>query len=122
MGETYYDQVLEICQDLLDRRYEMNSAHPGGASFEKVAKVYVRMASVHEKRKDFVNAKEMYNKALTEDNNKFTRNALRELERAQEKDEKESYIDPVKAEEHREKGHEFFKAQKFPEAKAEYDE
>eukprot|EP00438_Fugacium_kawagutii_P017397 Skav229236 [mRNA] locus=scaffold2154:35724:40914:+ [translate_table: standard] len=71
-----------------------------------------------------------YNKALTEDNNKQTRNALREAERAKaqggmlviihfctmvpyisipssskEKFEKAKYLDPQKAEEHREKGH-----------------
>merc|ERR550537_1371439 len=80
------------------------------------------MASVFEKKKDFAKAKEMYNKALTEDNNRQTRNALRELERIREKHEKEAYLDPVKAEEHREKGNEFFKANKYPDAKAEYDE
>jgi len=122
MGSEHWDKVLENCQDLLTRRYEINSANPGGASFEKVAKVYVRMASIYEKKKDFPNAKEMYQKALTEDNSRHTRNALRELERAQEKYEKESYLDPAKAEEHREKGNEFFKAQKYPDAKAEYDE
>jgi stress-induced-phosphoprotein 1 len=122
MGEQYYDKVLEVCQDLLNRRYEINTANPGGASFEKVAKIYCRMASVYEKRKDFVNAKEMYNKALTENNDRHTRNALRELERIQEKHEKDSYLDPAKAEEHREKGNEFFKAQDWANAKNEYDE
>merc|ERR1712190_535898 len=95
---------------LITRRYEINSANPGGASFEKVAKVFNRMAAVCEKRKQFDQAIEYYNKALTEDNNRQTRNALRDLERAKEKYEKESYIDPEKAEEHREKGNEFFKA------------
>jgi len=122
MGEQYYDKVLETCKDLIARRYEINSANPGGASFEKVAKVLNRLASVHEKRKEFDQAIEYYNKALTEDNNRQTRNALRELERAKEKFEKESYIDPAKAEAHREKGNEFFKAQDWVNAKAEYDE
>jgi stress-induced-phosphoprotein 1 len=107
---------------LIERRYEINSANPGGASFEKVAKVLNRLASVHEKRKQFDQAIEYYNKALTEDNNRSTRNALRELERMKEKFEKEAYLDPVKAEEHREKGNEFFKAQKWAAAKSEYDE
>jgi stress-induced-phosphoprotein 1 len=122
MGADYYDKVLKDSQDLLDRRYDINSANPGGASFEKVAKVMVRMASVYEKRKDFEKAKEMYQKAMTEDNNRYTRNALRELERAQEKYERESYLDPKKAEEHREKGNEYFKATDWAKAKSEYDE
>merc|ERR1712190_326699 len=107
---------------LITRRYEINSANPGGASFEKVAKVFNRLAAVCEKRKQFDKAIEYYNKALREDNNRQTRNALRELERAKDKFERESYIDPAKAEEHREKGNEFFKSQNWAEAKKEYDE
>jgi len=122
MGQEYYDKVLESCKDLVTRRYEINSANPGGASFEKVAKVFSRMASVYEKRKQYDDAIEYYNKALTEDNNRHTRNALREVERAKEKWEKESYLDPVKAEEHRQKGNEFFKEQNWASSKAEYDE
>lgn len=122
MGPEYYDKVIENCKTLLEKRYDMNSALSGGASFEKVAKVYVRMASVYEKKKDFAQAREMYNKALTEDNNRHTRNALRELDRIQEKAEKEAYLDPVKAEEAREKGNEFFKANDMANAKVQYDE
>merc|ERR1719502_771272 len=80
------------------------------------------MAAVYEKKKDFVQAREMYNKALTEDNNRHTRNALRELDRIQEKAEKEAYLDPAKAQEHREKGNEFFKEMKWANAKVQYDE
>merc|ERR1719343_1997549 len=108
MGE--YDKVLECCQDLITRRYEINSANRGGASFEKVAKVYNRMASVREKQKRFDEAIEFYNKALTEDNNRATRNALRDCERIKEKTEKEAYFDEGKAEEHNEKAKEYFKA------------
>jgi len=125
MGKTspeYYDKVLTSCQDLLDRRYEINSANPGGASFEKAAKVITRMATVHEKRKEWDKAMELYDKALTEDANRSTRNAKRECERLKEKFEKDSYLDPKKAEEHREKGNEFFKAQDWASAKREYDE
>lgn len=122
MGPDHYDKVIADCEELLAKRYEMNSALPGGASFEKVAKVYSRMASTYEKRKDWENARTMYEKALTEDNNRNTRNALRDMERAQEKYEKESYLDPAKAEESNELAKECFKSGKMPEAKAHYDE
>jgi len=122
MGEEHWDSVLKTCEDLITRRYEINSANPGGASFEKVAKVLNRMASVHEKRKQFDQAIELYQKALTEDNNRQTRNALRDLERAKEKFEREAYLDPEKGEEHRQKGNEYFKEQNWAGAKAEYDE
>merc|ERR1712032_8336 len=88
----------------------------------KVAKVYCRMASVYEKRKEFDQAIEMYNKALTEDNSRFTRNALREIEKTKADYEKNAYINPEKAEEHRQKGNEYFKEQEWAKAKGEYDE
>lgn len=122
MGLEYYPKVLTTCQDLVDRRYEINSSNSGGASFEKVAKVYCRMASVYEKQKDYDKAIEMYNKALTEDNSRHTRNALREAERAKDKHEKEQYLDAGKAEEHRERGNECFKKKDWVGAKSEYDE
>merc|ERR1719305_1408558 len=94
----------------------------GGANSEKIAKIYCRMASCYAKQKLFDKAIEMYNKALVEDNNKTVRNGLRDTERMKEQHEKDAYLDPAKAEEHREKGNEFFKANKYPEAKVEYDE
>mmetsp|Transcript_50554 Transcript_50554/g.82006 ORF Transcript_50554/g.82006 Transcript_50554/m.82006 type:complete len:243 (+) Transcript_50554:1-729(+) len=80
------------------------------------------MASVHERKLEFADAIEMYNKSLCEDNNRVVRTSLRELTKAKEKHEKESYIDPAKAEEHREKGNEYFKEKKYADAKKEYDE
>jgi len=122
MGEEYFDKVLETCSDLLVRRYEINSINPDGASFAKVAKVYARMAVVYEKRKQYDEAIEYYRKALTEDNSRSVRNSLREVERAKEKWQKDSYIDPEKAEEHRERGNELFKQEDWHGAKLEYDE
>jgi len=121
-GEENYEKVLEVCRDLITRRYEINSAHPGGASFEKVAKVYNRMGSVLEKQKKYKEAVEMYNKSLMEDNQRHTRNAIREAERTMEKYEKEQYLDASKGDEHREKGNECFKAKDWAGAKKEYDE
>ena len=122
MGEEKYDSVLETGMHLISRRLEINTANPGGASSEKVAKVFCRMASVHERRNEYNQAIEMYQKALTEDSSRVTKNALREVERAKEKFENESYLDTVKADEHRVKGNEFFAAKDWAAAKAEYDE
>lgn len=122
LGPDNYDKVMEICKDLVNRRYEINSANPGGGSFEKVAKVLNRMASIHEKRKEFDQAIELYSKSLTEDNTRQTRNALRDCQTIKEKSEKEAYLDSGKAEEHREKGNAFFKDKDYASAKKEYDE
>lgn len=119
---AYYDKVLETCRDLAVRRYEINSANPGGGSFEKVAKVFCRMAAVYEKRKQYDEAIEMYQKALLDDNSRQTRNSLREVERAKEKFEKDSYMDSAKAEEANEKAKECFKNQDWVNAKKNYDD
>jgi stress-induced-phosphoprotein 1 len=120
MGE--FDQCMATCQAVLDKRYEMNGELAGGASFEKIAKVYNRMAACLQRQKKFDEAIDFYNKALTEDNNKQTRNALRECERIKEKHLADAYLDPALAEQHKEKGNELFKAQKYPDAKKEYEE
>jgi len=107
---------------VLERKYELNSALPGGASFEKTGKVLNRLASCYQKQQKYELAVETYNRSLAEDNNKNTRNAVRECEREKQKFEKESYIDTEKGELHKQKGNELFKEGKWVEAKAEYDE
>ena len=111
-----------LLKSVIERRYEMNSAFPGGASYEKCAKALNRLASVYLKQGKFTEGIETYNKSLTEDNNKNTRNLIREAQDAKEKAEREAYINPELAEKHREEGNEFFKANKYADAKLAYDE
>jgi len=118
----HFDECEKICKELLEKRYEMNSACPGGASFEKVGKIYNRLASCYQKQGRLVEAIEMVNKSLAEDNNKNTRNLLRDLQNAHNKAEKEAYYSEEKAEEHRQIGNDHFKNNSFVEAKKEYDE
>jgi len=117
-----FDECEKLLMETIERRYEMNSSFSNGASYEKCAKIYNRLASLFLKQSKFKQAIEAYNKSLTEDNNKNTRNLLREAQSAAEKAERDSYMDPVLAEEHREKGNTLFKEGKFAEAKAQYDE
>jgi len=117
-----HDECVEVCQGALDRRYEMNANNPGGASYEKVAKLLCRIASSYAKRKEFDKAKDFYEKSLVEDNNRFTRQAMRDLERARERWEKEKMLDPVEAEKHKQAGNEYFKKLDYVNAKKEYDE
>jgi stress-induced-phosphoprotein 1 len=117
-----FEECETILKSAIERRYEMNSEFPGGSSYEKCAKVYNRLASLYFKQAKFQEAINCYNKSLTEDNNRNTRNLLREAQQAMEKAERDAYIDPKLAEEHREKGNEFFKNANYAEAKAQYDE
>jgi len=81
-----------------------------------------RIASSYAKRKEFEKAKDFYEKSLVEDNNRFTRQAMRDLERAREKWEKERMLDPAEAEKHKQAGNEYFKKLDYVNAKKEYDE
>lgn len=81
------------CQKVLDRRYEMK------ADYDKVAKVYNRMAVCYERMGDLKNCIAMYEKSLMEDNNRHIRTALAEVKRVKEKRDIEEYINPELAEE-----------------------
>jgi stress-induced-phosphoprotein 1 len=116
------DECEKLLKETLSKRYDMNSAYSNGASYEKCAKMYNRLASLYLKMGKYQDAIDAYNKSLTEDNNKTTRNLLREAQSAQEKAERDAYIDPELAEKHREEGNALFKQSKFAEAKAQYDE
>lgn len=111
-----YAACLAECNKALERRYEVK------ADYEAVAKVYNRMAACYTRQNDYAKAIEMYEKSLCEANNRQTRAALADVKRKKEKADREAYIDPLKAEEHREKGNGFFKNNDFPNAKKEYDE
>ncbi len=117
-----FDECEALIKSVLDRRYEINSALPNGASYEKVAKLLNRMASMYVKQGKYSDAISYYNKSLTEDNNKNTRNLIRETQSALEKAEKEAYINPELAEQNREEGNSLFKQGKFADAKIKYDE
>lgn len=114
MGD--FDKCIATCTAAIERRYDVK------ADFLVISKIYNRLASCYTKMEMYDEAMAAYQKSLLEDNNRVTRCALKEVERLKEKREREKYIDPQKAEEHREKGNEYFKAFKFPEAKKEYDE
>ncbi|ANQ06487.1 STI1-like protein [Plasmodium coatneyi] len=111
-----FDKAIETCLYAIENRYNFK------ADFAQVAKVYNRLAISYTNVKNYDKAIEAYRKSLVEDNNRATRNALKELERKKEKEEREAYIDPEKAEEHKNKGNEYFKNNDYPNAKKEYDE
>ena len=45
LEQQRFDEVESMLKGVLEKKYEMNSALPGGASFEKVGKVLNRLAS-----------------------------------------------------------------------------
>lgn len=111
-----FERCLEICQEAIEKRYEM------GADFSKVAKVYNRMAACYRKMQDYKNAIEMYKKSLCETTDRKVRVLLRETEALLEKKKIAEKHDPEKAEQLRLEGNILFKEKRYPEAKIKYDE
>ena len=87
-----YDDCLAECQKAIDRRYEVK------ADYEKVAKVFTRMAVCYQRMGDLENCIAMYEKSLMENNNRHDRAALANVKRLKEKRDKEAYIKPELAE------------------------
>ncbi|UVC49659.1 hypothetical protein MACK_003769 [Theileria orientalis] len=111
-----YEKCIKTCNDAIERRYDVM------ADFTVVSKIYNRLASCYTRMEKYDDAISAYQKSLIENNTRQTRSLLKDVERLKEKKEREAYINPELAEQHREKGNEYFKDFKFPEAKKEYDE
>jgi stress-induced-phosphoprotein 1 len=80
------------------------------------------LAKLAKSSKDYDVAIETFQKALTEHRNPDTLKRLNDAERAKKDLEQQEYYDPKLADEEREKGNEFFKQQKYPEAVKHYTE
>ena len=111
-----YDACIADCQQAIDHGREVL------ADFKLIAKAFGRMGSAYEKKGDLANAVEYYQRSPTEHRTPEILNKLRAAEKAKAKAEKESYIDPAKAEEARELGNQKFKDADWPGAVEAYSE
>jgi stress-induced-phosphoprotein 1 len=107
-----YNKVIEDCSHVVENTFD----------FQKKGRAYGRMGFAYEQLEDWDNAIESFNKSLLENNDHRIKEALRNLQKKKEKIEAERYINPEIAEENNNKGNEFYKAGKYPEALNEYKE
>jgi len=96
------------------------------ADFKLISKALTRKGTALMKlaktSKDYEAAIEVFNKALTEHRNPDTLKKLNDAERVKKELEQQEYFDPTVADTEREKGNEFFKQDKYPEAVKHYTE
>ncbi|CAK7355792.1 unnamed protein product [Dovyalis caffra] len=115
-----YDECIKDCDKAVERGRELRS------DFKMVARALTRkgtaLAKMAKCSKDYEPAIETFQKALTEHRNPDTLKRLNEAEKAKKDLEQQEYFDPKLAEEEREKGNEYFKQQKYPEAVKHYTE
>jgi stress-induced-phosphoprotein 1 len=96
------------------------------ADYKLIAKALTRkgtaLVKLAKSSKDYDAAIEVFNKALTEHRNPDTLKKLNDAERIKKELEQQEYYDPAIADAEREKGNEFFKEDKYPEAIKHYTE
>ncbi|RYR59900.1 hypothetical protein Ahy_A05g025844 isoform A [Arachis hypogaea] len=115
-----YEECIKDCDKAVERGRELRS------DFKMIARALTRkgtaLVKMAKSSKDFEPAIETFQKALTEHRNPDTLKKLNEAEKAKKDLEQQEYFDPNLADEEREKGNEYFKQQKYPEAVRHYTE
>ncbi|KNA12705.1 hypothetical protein SOVF_123520 [Spinacia oleracea] len=115
-----YDECIKDCDKAVERGRELRS------DYKMVARALTRkgtaLAKIAKTSQDYDLAIEAFHKALTEHRNPDTLKKLNEAEKAKKALEQQEYFDPNVADEEREKGNEYFKEQKYPEAIKHYTE
>jgi len=98
-----YEDCIKECLDAIELGRENR------ADFKLISKAFARIANAYRKMGEFTNAKIFYEKALSEHRTPEIRTQLAEIEKIIKEEERKAYIDPVKAEEEKEKGNDLFK-------------
>ncbi|KAK7251182.1 hypothetical protein RIF29_34142 [Crotalaria pallida] len=115
-----FEECIKDCDKAVERGRELRS------DYKMIARALTRKGTALFKMaktsKDYDPAIETYQKALTEHRNPDTLKKLNEAQKAKKELEQQEYFDPKLADEEREKGNEFFKQQKYPEAVKHYTE
>ncbi|XP_031503336.1 hsp70-Hsp90 organizing protein 3 [Nymphaea colorata] len=115
-----YEDCIKDCDKAVERGRELHS------DFKMISRALTRKGSALVKlakcSKDYEPAIETFQKALTEYRNPDTLKKLNDAEKAKKDLEQQEYFDPKLADEEREKGNEYFKQQKYPEAVKHYTE
>lgn len=111
-----YDDCIEACMKAI----EVGKEHR--APYEDRSKAYARAAKAYQKKGDISKAIDMCNEAQLESFDKDTQRLLKTLELEKKKADAAAYLDEDKAEEAKQRGNDFFRAQKFGEAVLEYEE
>jgi len=111
-----YEKCIEEC----DKAIELAKGHY--YDYVKLGKALGRKANAKAQMKQYDEAIQIYKDALLEFNDASIKDGLKKAERMKAQYEAEKYIDPSKAEQHREEGNKLFQEGKFPDAIKEYTE
>ncbi|KAH6818098.1 stress-inducible protein [Perilla frutescens var. frutescens] len=115
-----FEDGIKDCDKAVDRGRELRSDYKMVArALTRKGTALVKMAKCS---KDYEPAIETFQKALTEHRNPDTLKKLNDAHKAKKDLEQQEYFDPKIADEEREKGNQYFKEQKYPDAIKHYTE
>lgn len=100
----------------------INLAKEGPYDYVKLSKAMARKANALLAQDKFDESIDLYNNALIENQDHGIKMGLQKAKKTKLEKQAKAYIDPVKAEEHRLKGNEFFKEAKWVDALKQYEE
>ena len=108
IAAVYFERKeYEICIKQCEKGIEVGREIR--ADFKLIAKAFDRIGNTYRKLEDYKQAKTYYEKAMSEHRTPEIKTSLSEVEAKIKEEERRAYIDPIKAEEEKEKGNELFK-------------
>jgi len=111
-----YKKCIEQCEKAIEVGRENR------ADFKLIAKAFSRIGNAHRNLGDLYSAKTAYEKSMSEFRTPEIKALLSEVEKKIKEEERKAYIDPVKAEDEKEKGNELFKNGDYATAMKHYTE
>lgn len=111
-----YRKCIEQCEKSIEVGRENR------ADYKLIAKAFCRMGNSYKRLGEHKQAKANYEKSLSEHRTPEVKTLLSDVEKIIKEEERRAFIDPVKAEEEKEKGNEFFKKGDFSSAMKHYSE
>ncbi|XP_047019376.1 stress-induced-phosphoprotein 1 [Helicoverpa zea] len=111
-----YEKCIKECEKAIDIGRENR------ADFKLIAKAFTRIGNAYKKMEQWKLAKTYFEKSMSEHRTPEIKTLLSEVERRIVEEEKKAYVDPVKAEQEKELGNDYFKKGDYSTAVKHYTE
>lgn len=111
-----YEKCIKECEKAIEIGRENR------ADFKLIAKAFTRIGNAYKKMEQWKLAKTYFEKSMSEHRTPEIKTLLSEVERRIVEEERKAYIDPVKAEQEKELGNEYFKKGDYSTAVKHYTE
>ncbi|KAL0831627.1 hypothetical protein ABMA28_002401 [Loxostege sticticalis] len=121
MAAVYFEQKeYEKCIKECEKAIEIGRENR--ADFKLIAKAFTRIGNAYKKMEQWKLAKTYFEKSMSEHRTPEIKTLLSEVEKRIAEEEKKAYVDPVKAEQEKELGNEYFKKGDYSNAVKHYTE